>query len=257
VGLIRRERADRHLVLELAKARANAIDAPLVEELIAAAAEAAGDDGVSGVLLASSHPRVFCPGLDLVSLVELERAAMRAFMLRFAEAVWALYALPKPVVAAVHGHAVAGGCILALAADWRCVAGGAQVGLNEVKVGVPLPWSVALLLRNSVAPPFQARVALLGRNFDGEEAVAAGLADEVLASDGFRAACLRRLAEFTDKDAYAFARTKGYLRSEALGAMRAHEAQRIDEWLDAWFSAGTRDRIRRTVEALGGKGEAR
>jgi len=255
MSLIRRERVDRHLVLELDKPRANAIDAPLVEELIAVAAEAKEDGAVSGVLLASSHPRVFCPGLDLVSLVELDRGAMRAFMLRFAEATWALYALPKPVVAAVHGHAVAGGCILALTADWRAVARGAQVGLNEVKVGVPLPWSVALLLRASVAPPHHARVALLGRNFEGEEAVSAGLADEILATEAFRASCLRRLEEFTDKHPYSFARTKAYLRDDTLAAMKAHERDRIDEWLDAWFSDSTRDRIRKTVEALG-KGSA-
>ncbi len=251
MGLIRRERLGRHLVLELDKARANAIDGPLVEELLAAAGEAAADDAVAGVLLASSHARVFSPGLDLVSLVELDRDAMRAFMLRFAEATWALFGLAKPVVAAVHGHAVAGGCILALTADWRAVAPGAQLGLNEVKVGVPLPWSVALLLRHSVAPPQHARVALLGRNFEGEDAVAAGLADELIAHEGFRAACLRRLEEFTDKDRASFARTKAYLRGDTLAAMKAHEKARIDEWLDAWFSASTRDRIRKTVEALG------
>lgn len=251
MSLIRHELAGRHLVLELDKPRANAIDGPLVEELIAAAGRAAADERVAGVLLASSHPKVFCPGLDLVSLVELERAAMRAFMLRFAEAVWGLYGLAKPVVAAVHGHAVAGGCILALTADWRCAARGAQLGLNEVKVGVPFPWSVAQLLRRSVAPPCEARVALLGRNFEGDEAVATGLADELLATEGFRAACLRRLEEFTDKDAYSFARTKAYLRGDTLAAMKAHEASRIDEWLDAWFAQTTRDRIRKTVDALG------
>jgi enoyl-CoA hydratase len=251
MGLIRRERVGRHLVLELDKARANAIDAALVEELLTAAKEAAADEAVAGVLLASSHPKVFCPGLDLVALVELDRSAMRAFMLRFAEAVWAFYGLAKPVVAAIHGHAVAGGCILALTADWRSAARGAHLGLNEVKIGVPFPWSVALLLRRSVAPAYEARVALLGRNFEGEEAVASGLADELLATEGFRATCLRRLEEFTDKDAYSFARTKAYLRGDTLAAMQAHEAGRVDEWLDAWFSAGTRDRIRKTVEALG------
>ena len=250
---VRRESVGRHLVLALDKARGNAIDLPLVEELIEAIGEAAADDEVTGVLLASTHPKVFCPGLDLVGLVDLDREAMQGFMLRFAEAVWALYALPKPLVAAVHGHAVAGGCILALCADWRVVARGAQIGLNEVKVGVPFPWTVSLLLRASVGPASVARVALLGRNFEGEDAVAVGLADELIATEGFRDAALRRLEEFTDKDAYSFARTKAYLRDDTLVAMRAHEADRIGEWLDAWFSTGTRDRIRRTVDALAKK----
>ncbi len=250
MSLVRRERVGAHLVLALDKPRGNAIDPPLVEELIATLSEAEADNRVAGVLLASTHPRVFCPGLDLVGLVELDHQAMRAFMLRFAEVVWALFGFPKPLVAAVHGHAIAGGCILAMTADWRVIARGAQIGLNEVKIGVPFPWSVAQLLRAGVAPAFHARAALLGHNFQGEDAVSAGLADELVATEGFREAALRRLAEFTDKDAYSFTKTKVYLRGDTLAAMKGREETHIGEWLQAWFSPSTRDRIRKTVEAL-------
>lgn len=255
MSLIRREARGRHLVLTLDKARGNAMDPPLVDELLVVAHEAAEDASVGGVLLASAHPKLFCPGLDLVELFALDRAAMCAFMLRFAEMAWAFFALPKPVVAAVSGHAVAGGCILALTADWRVLVPGAQIGLNEVKIGVPLPWSVALLLRHSVAPAAYSKVALLGRNFEGEEALRAGLVDELSAAEGFQDACLRRLAEFTEKDPYSFARTKAYLRGDALTAMKAREAELIDEWLDGWFSSTTRERIRSTVEALAKKAQ--
>lgn len=241
---------DGHLVLTLDKARGNAMNPALIEELVSRAREAAQDGSVRGVLIASARPKLFCPGLDLVELFDLDRPAMRAFMLRFAEAMWAFFALPKPVVAAVSGHAVAGGCILALTADWRVLAPGAQIGLNEVKIGVPLPWSVALLLRYTVSPEAYSRVALLGRNFEGDEALRAGLADELAAQDGFLEACLRRLAEFTEKDLHAFARTKAYLRLDILETMRAREAELLDEWLDGWFSPGTRGRIRATVEGL-------
>src|SRR6185369_9186649 len=105
------------------------------------------------VLLASAHPKLFSPGLDLVSLYEYDRPAMESFLGKFAATIWSLYDLRKPVVAAIAGHAVAGGCVLALTADYRVLRrGGVQIGLNEVKVGVPLPWSVALLLRASVPP---------------------------------------------------------------------------------------------------------
>ncbi|HET7293386.1 MAG TPA: enoyl-CoA hydratase/isomerase family protein [Vicinamibacteria bacterium] len=253
MSLIRREVRGRHLVLILDKPRGNAMDPALVEELLRAASDAAEDASVGGVLIASAHPTLFCPGLDLVELYALDRPAMRAFMLRFAEAMWAFFGLPKPVVAGVSGHAVAGGCILAMTADWRVLTPGAQIGLNEVKIGVPLPWSVALLLRHTVAPASYSRVALLGRNFEGEEALRAGLTDELAARDGFLDACLRRLSEFTDKDLHAFARTKAYLRGDAQTAMRAREAELLDEWLDGWFSPGTRERIRITVEALAKK----
>jgi enoyl-CoA hydratase len=251
---LRIERDGRTCVLRLDKSRGNAIDEPLVEALAAAAAEVARDDSVQGMLLASAHPKLFCPGLDLVALAEYDRGSMERFMTAFSLAVWALYGLPKPVVAAVSGAAVAGGCILALTADHRVLRRGAPIGLNEVKVGVPLPWSVTRLLRASVPPQALARIALLGRNFADEEALAVGLADELAEGDGFEAACRARLDEFVDKDARALATTKAWLREGVLAEMMAREAQGLAGFLDGWFSEGTQERIRATVAALKAKG---
>lgn len=249
MSTIRIERQGALAVLRLDKARGNAIDEPLVHDLKLACAELLSLDA-RGVLLASAHPKLFCPGLDLVGLVEYDRPAMERFMAAFSEAVLALYSLEKPVVAAVGGHAVAGGCILALAADVRLLRRGAQIGLNEVKVGVPLPWSVALLLRAALPAPSLTRVALLGRNFADDEALAVGLADQVLEAEGFEAACLKQLEEFADKDPRAVGATKRYLRAGVLAEMRAREGELRAEWLEAWFSPATQQRIRAIVGGL-------
>lgn len=246
------ERSGALAVLRLDKPRGNAIDEPLVNELGEACRELGQDEALRGVMLASAHPKLFCPGLDLVGLIDYDRPAMQRFMSAFSEAILALYALEKPVIAAVSGHAVAGGCILALAADRRLLRRGAQIGLNEVKVGVPLPWSVALLLRAQVPAGALTKVALLGRNFTDAEAVAVGLADEVLEADGFEAACRKQLEEFLDKDARAVGATKRYLRAATLQEMRARDSELSREWLDAWFSEPTRERIRAIVGGLAG-----
>jgi len=252
VSGIRLERTGALVTARFDKARGNAIDEPFTQELLETAKQLGADPGVRGVLLASAHPKLFSPGLDLVTLVEYDRAAMERFMRVFAEAVWALYALPKPVVAAVGGHAVAGGCILALTADYRVLRrGGVQVGLNEVKVGVPLPWSVALLLRASVPPAALTEVALLGRNFADNDAVAVGLADQLADADGFENFCRARLEEFADKDTASIAITKGYLREGVLREMRSREKEEMAVWLDRWFSDGTRERIRQIVAGMG------
>jgi len=247
---LRLERSGPLTVLRLDKARGNAIDPALIEDLQSAAAELAQDDGVRGVLLASAHPKLFCPGLDLVGLLELDRPAMANFMGHFAQAMWALYGLRKPVVAAVNGAAVAGGCILALTADERLLRRGSPIGLNEVKVGVPLPWSVAVLVRASLPASALAQVALLGNNFQDEGAVAVGLAHAVLEADGFEQACLQRLAEYAERDVRALGTTKAYLRAAALREMKSREASAIDGFLDGWFSDSTRERMRQTVAAL-------
>ena len=252
MSAIRIEKKGPLAVLRLDKPRGNAIDEALIDELMAACGQLEADTAVRGVLLASAHPKLFSPGLDLVGLLEYDRPAMQRFMGKFAGMVWQLYGLRKPVVAAVGGHAVAGGCILALAADHRVLArGGVQIGLNEVRIGVPLPWSVAVLLRATIAPGALARVALLGRNFADDEALDAGLADELADAAGFEDFCLRRLEEFAEKDPAAVGVTKGWLRAGALAEMQAHEGRLSRDFLDAWFSEATRTRIREIVAGLG------
>ena len=124
--------------------------------------------------------------------------------------------------AAIHGHALAGGCVLGLCADWRVLRRGALIGLNEVKVGVPLPFGVALIVRDAVPRHALPAVALLGRNFSDEAALAAGLADELAEPGEVEAAARARLEELLDKDPAAFSVTKRYLRSPAIERIRAN-----------------------------------
>ncbi len=243
-------------VLHLERAHGNAINDPFIESLVAALAEAEADPAIAGVLLTAGG-KIFCPGLDLQELVALDRDEMERFMRRFSAAVLTLYTFPKPVVAVLHGHALAGGCVLAMCADWRVLRRGAITGLNEVKVGVPLPFGVALIVRDAVPRNKVSEVALLGRNVSDEDAVAAGLADELADADGVEAAGRARLEEFIAKDTFAFAVTKRYLRSPVVERMRANNRLLLPEWLDGWFSEGTRARIAAIVADLKEKGKAK
>ena len=236
--------------IRLAGPRGNAMSAELVSDLSSALRTVGGEASVKAVLLTSAHPKLFCPGLDLVSLSEINRSDMGAFMLEFSSVLTDLFALKKPVVAAVNGAAVAGGCLLALTADWRVVKRGAVMGLNEVKVGVPLPWSAVMILKTAAPASFHTAVALLGRNFEGDSALASGLAHEVVDAERLESTVAERLAEFADKDPFAFGVTKGYLRGPAVASMRDRDAALLDEFLDGWFSEGTQARIRKVVAAL-------
>jgi enoyl-CoA hydratase/carnithine racemase len=111
-----------------------------------------------------------------------------------------------------------------------------------------------MLLRAAARASALSAVALLGRNFEGEAAVAAGLAHEVAEAEAFDAVVAERLAEFAEKDAYAFGVTKGYLRGAAVASMRDRETGLLDEFLDGWFSEGTQARIQKAVEGLKSKG---
>lgn len=250
MSTLRVEQKGHLAIVRLDKERGNAIDDRLLADLTAWAIEAAQDETLRGVLLASAHPKLFCPGLDLLSLVDRDREAMRDFMARFAQTLWSLYGLLKPVVASINGPAVAGGCILALTADARVLARGAAIGLNEVRIGVPLPWSVVMLLKGTVPASAVSEVALLGRNFTNEDALRVGLADTLAEREALEETALARLEEFAEKDALAFGATKGWIRSQTVAVMKAHESETNDVWLDAWFSAPTRERLSQMVASL-------
>ena len=227
----------------------NALNLDLLRGLGEAFSRAATDSRVRAVLLTAAG-KLFSPGLDLQELLPLERPAMNDFMSLFASTLLDLYSFPKPVVAALTGHAVAGGCVLALTADLRVLRRGAQIGLNEVKVGVPLPYGVTQLLRETVHRPALTEVALLGRNFSNEEAVAAGLVHAVQDEDRLQPYCREQLDRFCSRGAMALTRTKRYLHQAAVERIRAHDDSHRDEFLDCWFAPQTRRRIEEIVASL-------
>ena len=232
----------------IARAHGNAINGALVDDLAAACRQAEEDAEVRGLMLAASG-KLFCPGLDLQELIELDRPAMADFLDRFNRCILALYRFPKPMLARMHGHAIAGGCVLALTADWRVLREDALVGLNEVRVGVPFPYGVAMILREAVTARVE-EVALFGRNYQGADAVAAGLVHEIHAGPDFDEHCRARLGELMDKDSQAFSITKRYLRSPTVDRILNHEQVMAHEFIDSWFSPSTQERLHRIANEL-------
>jgi enoyl-CoA hydratase/carnithine racemase len=163
-----------------------------------------------------------------------------------------LYTFSKPLVAAIQGPAIAGGFLLTLTADWRVLREGAKVGLAEIRVGVPFPFGVAMILRDAVPRTQLTRVALFGKDWTDREALEAGLVHEVRAADGFEPHCRQRLAELAAKDPTAFAISKRYLRSSTVERFRAHDPQFTEDFLNSWFEPDTQARIRKVVKGLRG-----
>jgi enoyl-CoA hydratase/carnithine racemase len=237
--------------VRLNRCHGNAINLDLVDELTATFRRLDLDDKVRGVQLAATG-KLFSPGLDLQELIELGRTDMERFLERFNACILSLYTFSKPLLAAIHGHAVAGGCVLTLTADWRVLQQEKMIGLNEIRVGVPFPYGVAMILRESVPQRHLQEVALFGRNYRGEEAVQVGLVHEVHAAEGFEGHCSARLDALASKDAAAFAITKRYLRATTVERIMADEARLESDFLDRWFSSTTRSKIQAIVDELRG-----
>ncbi len=236
-------------VLRLAGGKANAMDGALLDEI-----ERLIDDlerGPARAAVLTGYERFFSAGLALPRLIDLDRGAMREFIERFARAMTRVLACEKPIVAAINGHAIAGGCVLALMCDWRiCVDTGAKIGLNEVQLGIGLPAIVVEPLRAQIPAAALIPVALEGRLFAPREALEVGLVHELAEEGALAARAEVKARELAAPPTVGVAQVKRALRAPILEAVARSAAAETERWLDSWFSAGAQARLRAAVAAL-------
>src|SRR5690349_4556613 len=157
-------------IVTLANPPMNAMNACLLEQLAALFEGLAADRAVRAAVVAAEGP-AFSAGLDLKSVPHLDRLGQRRLVDALNDCFGTLYSWPKPLVAAVNGHAIAGGLILALCADWRVVADVAmQVSLAEVRVGVTFPVAALEVVRSELTAAAARRLVLLGETLDAQAA---------------------------------------------------------------------------------------
>ncbi len=126
-------------VLALDRGKSNAINLAMIEELHQMIHNISEEEQI-GALLITGKENFFSSGLDLFEIYDYDASTMRHFWLKFIELIEAMFSFKKPMVAAITGHSPAGGCVLALCADYRLMAQGKFViGLNEVAVGIIVP----------------------------------------------------------------------------------------------------------------------
>ena len=167
-------------VLRMDFGKANAIGEAFLERMSALLDEVAGRKARALVL--TGDGRIFCAGLDLPALLDRSAEDIAGFIDRFSTFMLRVFELPIPVIAAVDGHAVAGGCVLALQTDFRFMSGG-TIGLNEVRIGVGLPAVVLETLKLQVSARALRTIALEGRLFEPDAALHIGLVDQVVGPD--------------------------------------------------------------------------
>jgi enoyl-CoA hydratase/carnithine racemase len=160
----------------------NALNPKVVKELERVIKQVKNDAGINGLVLGSSNEKFFSIGFDIPELLEMSRDDFRGFYRAFNQVCLDLLTLPKPTVAAITGHAIAGGCILAMCCDYRFIAKGHKLmGLNEVKLGLPVPYLPDRLL-HAIAGVCRAREIMESGNlYPSNEALEMGIVDKILA----------------------------------------------------------------------------
>lgn len=157
----------------------NALNAQVQEELRAAATAATTDSEVRAVIVYGGE-KVFAAGADIKEMAEMSYVDMAARAADLSSALGAIARIPKPVVAAITGYALGGGCELALACDWRVVADEARLGQPEIKLGIIPGAGGTQRLARLVGPARAKDLIMSGRMVDSQEALRIGLADRVV-----------------------------------------------------------------------------
>mgnify|MGYP001146658035 CR=1 FL=1 len=233
---------DGHVEVVLSGRRGNAMDETFLVEL-----ETVFEGAVDRAVVLRA-PGTFCTGLDLIDAAGRDRDGMRNLMSAFHRALHAVFRCPMPVVAALDGHALAGGALLALCADRRIMASGrGRFGVHGVQLGVVYPDVVIEVLHHQLDPTACEKLLFGGRLHDADHARRAGWVDEVV--DGTTA--LRRAEEIAwELFGPAFAATKARLRRHTVEHLSSIDADGMERWLDRWFAPDTTAKRQQALRAL-------
>jgi len=232
-------------VVTLDRPRANAIDPALVADLRRAIAGAAD----APALVLTSSQSLFSAGWDLPTVRAFGREEMLRFLADFTGLIRELFAFDGPVVAALPGHAIAGGLILASAADERIAADGkGEFGLSEVALGVPIPRACCEIFRHLLGERGAERLAAAGDNVSGARALEMGLVDRIVPAADLLDAGVERARQLAGRSRAAYSEIKRRARADALG--RFDRSAEGDPFLDFWFSEEARRRIDGLVARL-------
>ena len=221
-------------VASLADPPINAMDAVLLEKLANLFEGLAADRAVRAAVIAAEGP-AFSAGLNLKTTPGLDRLGQRRLVDALNDCFGTLYAWPKPLVAAVNGHAIAGGLILALCADWIVADVPLQISLAEVRVGVTYPVAPLAIARSELAPSAARRLILLGETVDAAMAEAIGIMDERVPAEALVARAIAQAERHAMLPSQAFATTKRELRAAELDRIDAARAGHGEPRLAAWL----------------------
>jgi enoyl-CoA hydratase len=207
--------------------KANALSPEMVRALTEAFGRAERE---ARAVVLSGRPTKFCAGFDLKVMMS-GPANARALVSEGGELFMRVYEHPQPVIAAVTGHALAGGVLLAACCDERIgAAGDFKLGLNEVAAGMPVPILAHELARDRLDPRELVRATLFAHIYDPESAARAGWLDRVVAPDAVEDESLGRAEALSKLPAGPYALTKRSLRRETIRHIRTTMQSNMDEF---------------------------
>jgi Delta3-Delta2-enoyl-CoA isomerase len=248
---VRSERDGRLLVVTISRGKANALNSSVVEELHLVFQDAEQSDDIRGVVLASDRPKFFSAGFDVVEVFSYDRQTMHTFFGRFMDLYERMLRFPKPLVAAVSGHAYAGGAVLALACDARVMArGDFGFALNEINLGIVLPPGMIRMVAQAVGATGAREMVVGGQTLTSQRALELGLAVETADPNDTLARSKAQAEELAAKPPAAFKAIKRLFLESTGQHPVGNDREWLDQFIEYWFSAECMERKQALIDSL-------
>jgi enoyl-CoA hydratase/carnithine racemase len=242
------ERQDQVAILKLSRDVTNALNLELVTKVSEALQEVKRDPEVRGIVLTGTNDKIFSLGFDIPWLYEADQEQVGRFFRFFNQTCLDLYTIPKPTIAAITGHAIAGGTILALCCDYRHIAEGRKLmGLNEIKLGVPVPYLPDCIARQLLGVNKARGVLETGDFHPAEALLRMGMVDRVLPLQSVLPNSIERVNQLGSMP-QAFALIKQNRVETVEAQVRERGEEKTRAFLECWFSPDTRDRLREAIK---------
>lgn len=234
-------------VLQLYRPPANAIDIELCSALENAVR--AEVESESKAIILTGQGAIFSAGMDLVKLLNGGSDYICEFLNKLEQLMETLIFCPKPMVAAINGHAIAGGCVIATCADQRLmVHTSARIGMPELKVGVPFPVIIMELMRSRINSATFEEIVLGGANYTADKAQKKGLVDEIVSADELMDRAMARARSLAEIRPEIYSLTKMQVRQPVREATAKLNAVQRDQIVSIWGSQQTQRAIREYME---------
>lgn len=229
-------------ILRLARGKGNALNIELLEA-IDRAMEEVEREAVKAIVV-TGQGSSFSAGVDLNRLAEEGTAYVERFLPALSKTFYRLQTFPKPLVAAVNGHALAGGCLIAVACDYRLmVAGDGRIGLTELTVGVPFPTIALEIARHAMGPAVMAEAVLTAKRYTPAEALSSRMVHELVAPEELMPRSLAVAQQFAAVPAETFRLTKKQILLpfvERVERWKRHDAEVHQVWMKKEVIEGIR-----------------
>jgi len=235
--------------LTLNRGVTNALNLQMIEELSESLQQLKSNPQVKGIVLTSTNTKFFCIGYDLTELYGISKEEFTVFYKAFNQFCLDLYGVLKPTVAAVTGHAIAGGCALTLCCDYRYIAEGRKLmGFNVVKIGIPVPYVVNCLLLNLVGYRKTRDISESGEFFEPEQLLEMGMVDEIVSENEIMERACEKIKALGTLPEKAYIVTKMNRIEQVKQKITEHLEKKEHHFIECWSSPETQKLIKKAME---------